>query len=112
MQRRCVILSSIFGTKQLRTSTSPKNAVAKKTVRYASALATLYARNPAVVIWSVIPGTAANTFGVPTVITAMKSATDVAGSSAPTRANGIYTGIVFDSWLLRATAYGHRVRRN
>ena len=41
MQRRCVILSSTFETKQISTSTSPKNAVVKKTVRYASALATL-----------------------------------------------------------------------
>ena len=112
MQRRCVIPSSVFGTKQLSTSTSSKNAVVKKTVRYASALATLYACNFAALIWSVISGTAANTFGEPTVIAAMKSATDIAGSPAPIRADRISTGMVFDSRLLRATVYGHRVRRN
>ena len=82
-------------------------------MRYASALATLYARNPAVVISSVIPGTAVSTFGVPTVMVAMKPATDVAGSPAPIRADGISAGMILDSRLLKVTLYyGHRVRRN
>ena len=65
------------------------------------------------VISSAIPGTAASTLGVPTVIVAMKPATDVAGSPAPIRADGISAGMIFDSRLLRVTLYyGHRVTRN
>lgn len=71
-----------------------KAMVERKTVRYASAEACLYAAVPASRIVEFSPGTAAKASGVPVVYAVRNEGTEDSGSPADTSAGGTWAGMV------------------
>lgn len=74
----------------------------KKTVRYASAFACLYASAPAAMMSGVTPGTFSKAVA-PTAKAAMKDGMELAGKPAESKAGGTWLAIVLARRLERIT---------